>query len=85
MGNLDQTQPRHARQAPHDLSPEQFRALGRQVVDQIADFLASLPGRPVAPGAAPAQVRAWQEELHRLGASGDYFFSLNRYLFLARR
>lgn len=55
MGNLDQTQPRHARQAPHDLSPEQFRALGRQVVDQIADFLASLPGRPVAPGAAPTR------------------------------
>ena len=49
---------RRNRQAPHDLSPEELRALGRQVVDQIADFLASLPGHPVAPGEAPAQVWA---------------------------
>lgn len=58
MQHLDPMPMRRNRQAPHDLSPEEFRALGRQVVDQIADFLASLPGRPVAPGEAPAQVRA---------------------------
>lgn len=32
--------------------------VGRQVVDQIAGFLASLPDRPVASGESPAQVRA---------------------------
>lgn len=28
-------------------------------------------------------VHAWRTELHELGAAGDYFFSINRYLFLA--
>lgn len=46
------------RQAPHDLSPEQFRQLGHALVEQIAGFLESLPGRPVAPGESPAEVRA---------------------------
>lgn len=30
-------------------------------------------------------VHAWRTELHELGAAGDYFFSINRYLFLARK
>ena len=28
---------------------------------------------------------AWARELRDCGANGEYFFSLNRYLFLARR
>jgi ubiquinone/menaquinone biosynthesis C-methylase UbiE len=31
---------------------------------------------------APEQVRAWAEDLRALARSGDYFFSVNRYLFL---
>lgn len=58
MQHPDPIQMLRNRQAPHNLSTEEFRALGRQVVDQIADFFASPPGRPVAPGDAPAQVRA---------------------------
>ena len=37
------------RVAPLEMSPEQFRRLGHMLVDQIAEFLGSLPERPVAP------------------------------------
>ena len=29
--------------------------------------------------------RAWAADLEAIGAAGDYFFSLNRYLFLIER
>ncbi|MEE8349751.1 MAG: aspartate aminotransferase family protein [Acidobacteriota bacterium] len=45
------------RDAPLDLSPEEFRKLGRDLVDEIADFLTSLPERPVTAGESLAQVR----------------------------
>jgi ubiquinone/menaquinone biosynthesis C-methylase UbiE len=35
-------------------------------------------------GVPQDEAEAWAEELRRLGAAGAYFFSLNRYLFLAR-
>jgi arsenite methyltransferase len=31
------------------------------------------------------EVEVWTQDLERLGQEGDYFFSLNRYLFLADR
>jgi hypothetical protein len=31
------------------------------------------------------EVEAWTRDLKHLGHEGDYFFSLNRYLFLAER
>lgn len=34
-------------------------------------------------GLTPDEVQAWQQDLTQLGAEGRYFFSLNRYLFLA--
>jgi len=46
------------RNAPADLSPTQFRAIGHDLVDRIADFLADLPTRPVAPDSTPAAMRA---------------------------
>jgi len=45
------------RAAPLDMSPEQFRALGTQLINRIADFLGSLPGRPVTPAESPNDVR----------------------------
>ncbi len=44
--------------SPLEMSPDEFRALGHQLVDRIAGFLEGLPGRPVAPGESPAAVRA---------------------------
>jgi aromatic-L-amino-acid decarboxylase len=46
------------RQAPLDMSAEEFRAAGHAVVDRLADFLATQSARPVAPGLSPEQVRA---------------------------
>ncbi len=43
---------------PLEMSPEEFRRTGRELVDRIADFLGSLPGRPVTLGETPAEVRA---------------------------
>ena len=46
------------RRAALDLAPEEFRRLGHSLVDEIASFLASLPGRPVTPAASAEQLRA---------------------------
>jgi len=45
------------RVAPLDMRPDEFRALGHRLIDRIADFLASLPERPVTPGESPGAVR----------------------------
>jgi arsenite methyltransferase len=46
-------------------------------VSIIADYVT---GRH---GITPDEIQAWQQGLAQLGAEGRYFFSLNRYLFLA--
>jgi len=45
-------------QNPLDITPAEFRDLGHALVDQIADFLDSLPHRKVTAGATPAAIRA---------------------------
>ncbi|HPI33462.1 MAG TPA: aminotransferase class V-fold PLP-dependent enzyme [candidate division Zixibacteria bacterium] len=59
MNSNDRTAARHT---PIDLSPEEFRALGRDLVDRLAGLFASLRTRPVTPEAAPGRIR------ERLGA-----------------
>ncbi|MGH7717378.1 MAG: pyridoxal-dependent decarboxylase, partial [Gemmatimonadaceae bacterium] len=46
------------RAAPLDLDPERFRELGHWLVDEIAQFLETLPQRAVTPGTTPAATRA---------------------------
>lgn len=46
------------RAAPIDMSAEEFRAAGHQLVDRIAEFLESIPGRPLTPAEPPHAVRA---------------------------
>ena len=46
------------RKAEINLDPEQFRQLGHDLIDQLADFLKSLPNRPVTPGESPSTVRS---------------------------
>lgn len=46
------------RTAPIELSADEFRKLGHQLVDDIAEFMDSLPQRRVAPGETPAEIRA---------------------------
>lgn len=47
-----------ARNAPLDLSPEEFRIAGHHLVDRLAEFLGSIRDRPLTPGESPAQVRS---------------------------
>ena len=55
------------------------RTLSAGVMELIANFV---PGRR---GVTDEEAAAWLADLHDLGARGEYFFSVNRYLFLARR
>ncbi len=53
-----------SRHAPLALEPGSFRALGHQLVDDLADLLATVPTRPVTPNESPSAVR------EALGLSG---------------
>ncbi len=46
------------RTTPLDMTDEQFRSLGHELVDNIAQFLASIRSRPVTPAESPEEVRA---------------------------
>jgi hypothetical protein len=45
------------RYAPLEMSPDEFRTVGHQLIDRIADFLASLPERPVSRGKIAGEIR----------------------------
>lgn len=57
------------RRAPLDIPSGEFRKLGHALVDQIAEFLDSLPRRPVTPGESPATIRHLLRDL--LGSLED--------------
>src|SRR4029078_1090333 len=46
------------RESPAELSPEESRALGHDLVDRIAELLSDLRDRPVAPDTSPARIRS---------------------------
>jgi aromatic-L-amino-acid decarboxylase len=46
------------RTAPIEMKADDFRAIGHRLVDRIADFLDSLPTRPVTTGELPSEIRA---------------------------
>jgi len=62
-----------SRRAALNLSSEEFRSAGHELVDRIADFLEELPGQPVTRGESPAQVRALlpADELPEHGQSAE--------------
>ncbi len=58
------------RHAPVELSPEEFRKIGHNLVDQVAAFLARLRTSPVTPAESPSQVRMAIQADRRLPESG---------------
>jgi aromatic-L-amino-acid/L-tryptophan decarboxylase len=62
------------RVAPLAMSSQEFRVLGTQLIDRIANFLDSLPDRRVTPAESPAVVRqvlAAERTLPKQGASAE--------------
>jgi glutamate/tyrosine decarboxylase-like PLP-dependent enzyme len=55
---MEKTEALRYRLAPLEMSPGEFRKAGYRVIDQIAEWLCTLPQRPVATGEAPATLRA---------------------------
>jgi aromatic-L-amino-acid/L-tryptophan decarboxylase len=54
---MHETEGLEQRQSPLAMNSGEFRLLGHQMVDRVADFLDSLPGRRVTPGESPQQIR----------------------------
>jgi len=56
---------------PVAIEPDRFRRLGHELVDAIADHIATLPSRPLTPGAAPDAVRALVGAMEPLPEQGS--------------
>src|SRR5580765_5930392 len=50
--------PMSKRNAPLEMSPREFRAAGHRLVDRIAEFLGSIPNRPVTLAETPPEIRS---------------------------
>jgi glutamate/tyrosine decarboxylase-like PLP-dependent enzyme len=59
-----------SRFAPIAMNAESFRRAGHDLVDTIAEFLASVPDRPVTPAESPDEVRAALDATAPLPADG---------------
>ena len=76
---MQQTEPIAHRTSPLNLSSDDFRAAGHQLVDRIADFFDSLPQRPVTTGETPSAIRQWLDADRSLPMQGtDAAELLNR-------
>ena len=49
--------PLEDRLAPLEIDPDEFRDIGHRLVDDMAEFLDSLPSRPVGPGKTAEEIR----------------------------
>jgi aromatic-L-amino-acid decarboxylase len=45
------------RRSPIEIDPEEFRTLGHHLVDQVAEFLRTLPDRSITPGESPSAIK----------------------------
>ncbi|MDH3206275.1 MAG: aminotransferase class V-fold PLP-dependent enzyme [Gemmatimonadota bacterium] len=58
------------RRTPIELGADEFREIGHQLIDDVADLLASMRERPLATGESPEQVRALLESDQSLPNEG---------------
>lgn len=61
MNDIGNREPLRERYAPLEMTPEQFRTLGYEIVNRIAEFLDTLPQRPITHAEPPGMVRALLE------------------------
>jgi glutamate/tyrosine decarboxylase-like PLP-dependent enzyme len=59
------------RKAPLAMATDEFRDIGHQLVDLVADRLAALPGGPVTPNESPSQLRALLDAERPLPVAGE--------------
>ena len=59
------------RKSPADLSPRDFRKIGHDLVDRVADFLSELPDKPVAPALSPREMHALLGTTDRVPKKGE--------------
>jgi glutamate/tyrosine decarboxylase-like PLP-dependent enzyme len=61
------------RRAALNLTSEEFRGAGHELIDRVADFLEQLPQQPVTRGESPGQIRALlpDDELPERGESAE--------------
>src|SRR6266849_10746558 len=57
MITMDKRDALRYRIAPLEMTPSEFRKAGRQLVERIAEFLCTLPGRPVTTIKSPNVIR----------------------------
>ncbi len=55
---MEKTHALRYRIAPLEMSPSEFRKAGYRLIDQVAEWLCTLPERPVAPNETPRTLRA---------------------------
>jgi len=55
---MEKTRALRYRIAPLEMSPSEFRKAGYRLIDQVAEWLCTLPERPVAPNETPTTLRA---------------------------
>lgn len=73
------------RHAPLDMTPQEFRSVGHDLVDRIADFLGGIGDRPVTLGESPQVIRELLKAERPLPAegtdAGELMASVSRLLF----
>jgi glutamate/tyrosine decarboxylase-like PLP-dependent enzyme len=62
MDTADDRERLQDRRSPLEMTPDQFRTIGYEVVDRIADLLGTMRQRPVTPAEDPGSVRALLED-----------------------
>lgn len=61
-----------------ELAPDEASYSGSQL-SEVAKYVGGKPG------SSPQEADDWQADIRALAARGDYFFALNRFLFVARK
>jgi glutamate/tyrosine decarboxylase-like PLP-dependent enzyme len=77
MERIDRQETLRNRNAPLEMTPDEFRKVGYQLVERIAELLASISQRPVTPGESPEDVRSLldSEQIPSKGIAPDQLFN----------